>query len=164
MVGASIEPGQSIRWRSRRRRVLGQEEGGFLRVVGVESVNPDHEALALLELEGDRIEPDELPCRSSTLSAAIVPGGEHRTRRTGSLWRAGGREQLVGLDWGAVAVAPKDDSYRDIDIPGFVARLLARHIARTKTMPCECWTSAERRATSPGSPVAVLDALLKARK
>ena len=47
--------------------------------------------------------------------------------------------QLYELDTGELhRCAPKDDSYRDIDIPGFLATLLARHIARTKTMPCEC--------------------------
>ncbi|MEU1597250.1 LacI family DNA-binding transcriptional regulator [Streptomyces sp. NPDC005708] len=33
---------------------------------------------------------------------------------------------------------PKDDSYRDIDVPGFLAALLSRHIARKKLKPCEC--------------------------
>lgn len=88
-----------------RWRVLGEEEGGFLRLVGVENLNRDQEALALLELERDRIEPDELPLPKLDV--------EHSDR---ARWRAlheayritmaGTREQLVGLDWGAVAVEP----------------------------------------------------------
>ena len=47
--------------------------------------------------------------------------------------------QLYELDTGELhRCPPKDDSYRDIDTPGFLATLLARHIARTKPMPCEC--------------------------
>ena len=47
--------------------------------------------------------------------------------------------QLYELDTGELhRCPPKDDSYRDIDTPGFLATLLARHIARTTPMPCEC--------------------------
>jgi len=47
--------------------------------------------------------------------------------------------QLYELDTGELhRCPPKDDSYRDIDTPGFLATLLTRHIARTKPMPCEC--------------------------
>ncbi len=105
MSDVIIEPGQSVRWRSRRWRVLGLEEGGFLRLVGVEGLNRDQEVLALLDLERDRIQPDELPLPKLDV--------EHSDR---ARWRAlheayritmaGGREQLVGLDWGAVAVEP----------------------------------------------------------
>ena len=105
MTEVLIEPGQSIRWRSQRWRVLGQEEGGFLRLVGIENLNRDSQALALLELERDHIEPDELPLPKLDVE-----------RSDRALWRAlhesyriamtGGREQLVGLDWGAVAVEP----------------------------------------------------------
>ncbi|MGH3379511.1 MAG: LacI family DNA-binding transcriptional regulator [Actinoallomurus sp.] len=35
-------------------------------------------------------------------------------------------------------VPPKDDSYRDIDIPPFLSTLLARHVARTAPTPCAC--------------------------
>lgn len=100
-----IEPGQSVRWRSRRWRVLGEEEGGFLRLVGIENLNRDQEALALLDLERGDIESDELPLPEFDV--------EHSDR---ARWRAlheafritmaGGREQLVGLDWGALAVEP----------------------------------------------------------
>jgi superfamily II DNA or RNA helicase len=105
MAATSIEPGQSVRWRSRRWRVLGQEEGGFLRLVGTESVNRDHEALALLDLERDRIEPDELPLPKLDVERS----DRARWRALHEAYRitmAGGREQLVGLDWGAVAVEP----------------------------------------------------------
>jgi integrase len=33
---------------------------------------------------------------------------------------------------------PKDDSYRDIDVPMFLSRLLSDHIARTGPTPCAC--------------------------
>ena len=47
--------------------------------------------------------------------------------------------QLYELDTGELhRCPPKDDSYRDIDIPGFLGALLAGHIARTKPQPCEC--------------------------
>jgi integrase len=47
--------------------------------------------------------------------------------------------QLYELDTGELhRCPPKDDSYRDIDTPGFVGALLAGHIARTKPQPCEC--------------------------
>jgi superfamily II DNA or RNA helicase len=105
MTEVLIEPGQSVRWRSQRWRVLGPEEGGFLRLVGIENLNRDFEALALLDLERDRIEPDELPLPKLDVE-----------RSDRALWRAlheayritmaGGREQLVGLDCGAVAVEP----------------------------------------------------------
>ena len=60
-IATLIEPGQSVRWRSRRWRVLGEEEGGFLRLIGIENANRDQVALALLDLERDRLQPDELP-------------------------------------------------------------------------------------------------------
>ena len=47
--------------------------------------------------------------------------------------------QLYELDTGELhRCPPKDDSYRDIDTPGFLATMLADHIARTKPKPCEC--------------------------
>lgn len=74
-------------------------------MVGVEGANRDQEALALLDLEADRIEPDELP-----LPALDVERSDRaRWRAMHEAFRitmAGGREQLVGLDWGAVAVEP----------------------------------------------------------
>lgn len=101
----SLEPGRGVRWRSRRWRVLGAEEGGFLRLVGVESINRDQEALALLDLERDHLQPDELPLPSLDVERC----DRARWRALHEAFRitmAGGREQLVGLDWGAVAVEP----------------------------------------------------------
>ncbi len=47
--------------------------------------------------------------------------------------------QLYELDTGELhRCPPKDDSYRDIDTPDFLASLLAGHIARTRPKPCEC--------------------------
>lgn len=102
---ALIEPGQSIRWRSRRWRVLGEEDGGFLRLVGIENSNRDQEALALLALERERLEPDELPLPELN----VEQSDRARWRALHEAYRitmAGGREQLVGLDWGALAVEP----------------------------------------------------------
>ncbi len=45
--------------------------------------------------------------------------------------------QLYELDTGELhRCPPKDDSYRDIDTPDFLASLLASHIARTRSKPC----------------------------
>lgn len=47
--------------------------------------------------------------------------------------------QLYELDTGELhRCPPKDDSYRHIDTPDFLASLLASHIARTRSKPCEC--------------------------
>jgi integrase len=47
--------------------------------------------------------------------------------------------QLYELDTGELhRCPPKDDSYRDIDTPGFLGELLAGHIARTQPQPCKC--------------------------
>lgn len=47
--------------------------------------------------------------------------------------------QLYELDSGEmVRCPPKDDSYRAIDIPGWLSALVADHIARTKPTPCSC--------------------------
>jgi superfamily II DNA or RNA helicase len=99
-----LEPGQVVRWRGARWRVLG-EEGAFLRLAGLEHGMRDTEVTPLLSLEAEAIEPDELPL------PAFEPEKSDR-----ALWRAlhqaylttmvGGREHLVGLDWGAVAVEP----------------------------------------------------------
>lgn len=47
--------------------------------------------------------------------------------------------QLYELDTGElVRCPPKDDSYRTIDLPGWLSDLLAEHIARTNPKPCAC--------------------------
>lgn len=47
--------------------------------------------------------------------------------------------QLCEIDGGQlVRTAPKDDSYRDVDTPAFLASLLSEHIARTSPQPCGC--------------------------
>lgn len=47
--------------------------------------------------------------------------------------------QLYELDTGELhRCPPKDDSYRTIDTPGFLSKLLAEHITRTRPEPCAC--------------------------
>lgn len=47
--------------------------------------------------------------------------------------------QLCEIDGGRlVRCPPKDDSYRDVDVPGFLSALLSEHISRTSPAPCEC--------------------------
>ncbi|MER5862082.1 LacI family DNA-binding transcriptional regulator [Kitasatospora sp. NPDC002040] len=47
--------------------------------------------------------------------------------------------QLYELDNGAFdRCPPKDDSYRTIDSPGFLSRLLADQVERAPAKPCEC--------------------------
>ncbi|WP_037573564.1 LacI family DNA-binding transcriptional regulator [Phaeacidiphilus oryzae] len=47
--------------------------------------------------------------------------------------------QLYELDSGKLhRCPPKEDSYRDIDLPEWLAELLAGHIARTQPKPCAC--------------------------
>ena len=49
---------------------------------------------------------------------------------TGQRWG-----ELVGL---VTQCPPKDDSYRTIDSPAFLSRLVGDHIARTQPQPCPC--------------------------
>ncbi len=39
---------------------------------------------------------------------------------------------------GLIQCPPKDDSYRDIDIPGWLSALVSDHITRTAQKPCAC--------------------------
>lgn len=41
MTATFLETGQTVRWRGTRWRVLGEEEGGFLRLVGLDPVVKD---------------------------------------------------------------------------------------------------------------------------
>lgn len=105
MTSAFLETGQTVRWRGTRWRVLGEEEGGYLRLVGVDSAFKDVELSPLLALERDEILPDELPL--PPLDVASSDRGRWRALHRAFLTTmAGGREQLMGLDWGAVAVEP----------------------------------------------------------
>ena len=48
-------------------------------------------------------------------------------------------QQLYELDDGQLVLCPpKDDSYRDIDIPPFLVALGRDHLARTSPQPCTC--------------------------
>jgi superfamily II DNA or RNA helicase len=100
-----LEAGQTVRWRGRRWRVTREEAQGFIELVGIEPANRDQTVTPLLALEGDALLPDVLP-----LPELDVEGSDRARWR--ALHRAflttmaGGREQLVGLDWGAVAVEP----------------------------------------------------------
>lgn len=100
-----LETGQTVRWRGSRWRVLGEEEGGFLRLVGVDPTVKDVQVTPLVELERHDILPDELPLPELHVEASDRSRWRalHRAYFTSM---AGGREQLIGLDWGAVAVEP----------------------------------------------------------
>lgn len=104
-LGRLLEVGQTVRWRGARWRVLGDEEGGFLRLVGLEPAFNGVEVTPLLDLEQDELAPDEPPLPSLNVESTDRSRWRalHRAYLTSA---AGGREQLVGLDWGAVAVEP----------------------------------------------------------
>lgn len=64
--------------------------------------------------------------------------------------------QLYELDTGELLrCPPKDDSYRTIDAPGWLANLVAEHIARTSPRPCPChgriYVFRGRGTESPGA-------------
>lgn len=47
--------------------------------------------------------------------------------------------QLYELDTGELhRCPPKDDSYRDVDVPQWLSRLVSGHIARASPQPCAC--------------------------
>jgi integrase len=47
--------------------------------------------------------------------------------------------QITEVDGGAlVRCPPKEDSYRDIDLPAFLSALISDHITRTAPQPCSC--------------------------
>ncbi|MDP9300834.1 MAG: DEAD/DEAH box helicase [Actinomycetota bacterium] len=105
VTGTLFETGQTVRWRGTRWRVLGEEQGGFLRLVGLDHTFKDVEVTPYLELEGNDIAPFELPLPELNLESSDRSRWRalHRAFLT---TMAGGREQLVGLDWGAVTVEP----------------------------------------------------------
>jgi superfamily II DNA or RNA helicase len=105
MSTSFLETGQTVRWRGARWRVLGEEEGGFVRLVGLDPAQKDLEFTPFLPLEAGSIVPDELPLPELNVESSDRSRWRalHRAYLT---TMAGGREQLVGLDWGAVAVEP----------------------------------------------------------
>jgi len=102
---AHLEPGQRVRWRGRRWRVDRLGGDGFVTLLGLDEVNRNQKVTPLLALEAGALEPDVLPLPVLDF---------HRSDR--AYWRAvhqaftvtmaAGREQLIGLDWGAIAVEP----------------------------------------------------------
>jgi superfamily II DNA or RNA helicase len=100
-----LEAGQTVRWRSRRWRVIEEERNGFVKLLGLDAANRNSVVTPLVALEGDALVADALPLPDLNVEAS------DRAR-----WRAlhlayiaamaGGRDQMVGIDWGAVAVEP----------------------------------------------------------
>lgn len=105
VAGLAPEAGQTVRWRGARWRVLGDAEGGFLRLVGLDGSVKGIEATPLLELERDDLLADEQPLPPLNVESSDRSRWRalHRAFLT---TMAGGREQLIGLDWGAIAVEP----------------------------------------------------------
>lgn len=100
-----LEPGQVLRWRGRRWRMLNLEDGGAVRLVGLDPELRDLQVTPLLDLEAANFEPDEMPLPE--LDVLSTDRARWRAlHRAQLVTMAGGREQLVGMDWGAVAVEP----------------------------------------------------------
>lgn len=105
MTARFLETGQTVRWRGRRWRVLEEPVQGFVTLTGIDPANRDQIARPYLPLEGDAVAPDERPLPPLNVEAS----DRSRWRalhQAHLLTMAGGREQLMGLDWGAVAVEP----------------------------------------------------------
>src|SRR6266542_2301912 len=98
MSTSFLETGQTVRWRGARWRVLGEEEGGFVRLVGHDPAQKDLEHTPFRPLEAGSIVPDELPLPEFNVESSDRSRWRalHRAYLT---TMAGGREQLVGLDW-----------------------------------------------------------------
>jgi len=85
--------------------VISEERDGFIQLVGIEPANREQMVSPLVQLEGDALQPDRLPLPE--LEVAASDRGRWRALHKAFLTTmAGGREQLVGIDWGAVAVEP----------------------------------------------------------
>lgn len=105
LTDAALEPGQVVRWRGRRWKVLSLREGGFLDLVGMDPVNRDQQVSPLLDLEANALAPDRLELPE--LDVASSDRAQWRALHLAHLTSmAAGREQLRGLDWGAVALEP----------------------------------------------------------
>ncbi|MBA9002038.1 integrase [Actinomadura cellulosilytica] len=81
---------------------------------------------------------------------AELVGLETRYVRPGSIrveW------QLYELDTGElIRIPPKDDSYRDVDLPEWLARMVSAHIARTTPRPCTCHGRTYVFSGTPAAP------------
>lgn len=105
MGALQLEVGRNVRWRGLRWKVLSLQEGGFVRLAGMDAANRDLEVEPLLPLEQDALELDVLPVPE--FKPEVTDRARWRAMHQAILTSAtGGREQLVGLDWGAVAVEP----------------------------------------------------------
>lgn len=104
-VSILLETGQGVRWRGRRWRVLAEEQGGFLTLVGVDPTNRDQVVHPHVLLEADALESDILPLPALDVEAS-ARARWRALHQAHMITMAGGREQLRGLDWGAVAVEP----------------------------------------------------------
>ena len=99
------ELGQTVRWRGARWRVAGIGERGVIRLRGLDAAFRDVEVTPLIALEGHSFQSDELPLPK--LEVEATDRGRWRAlHRAHQITMAGGREQMVGLDWGAIAVEP----------------------------------------------------------
>ena len=96
-----VETGQTVRWRGSRWRVLGEDEGGFLRLVGIDPAVKDLQVTPLVDLERHDIRPDEMPLPELNVEASdrgrwralhraystsMAGGREHRSASTGEPW------------------------------------------------------------------------------
>ena len=103
--GPALELGQTVRWRGSRWRVEEIGERGGIRLRGLDAAYRDVDVTPLLALERDSIQPDELPLPE--LNVETTDRGRWRAiHRAHQITMVGGREQMVGLDWGAIAVEP----------------------------------------------------------
>jgi superfamily II DNA or RNA helicase len=105
MTATRFETGQGVRWRGARWRVLQEERSGLLTLVGVDEQNREQVTTPLIELEFDSLTADrlELPQLDVERSDRAMWRAMHQSFLVAM---AGGREQLIGLDWAAVAVEP----------------------------------------------------------
>lgn len=100
-----LETGQTVRWRGRRWRVIEEELNGFVKLIGLDPVNREQVATPLLALEEETLSLDVVPL--PILDVESSDRARWRALHQAFLTTmAGGREQLRGIDWGAIAVEP----------------------------------------------------------